>query len=129
MALTKQLTVMLENRRGALAELCSKLAEKAVNILGLMVPDQPGVAPVRLAVDSHEAAKKVLDAMGVKYIEEDVIAVSVSDRPGALGKLTRKLADHDLDVKYCYGSIVRGVGKATIVLAASDVQAAAKLLK
>ena len=129
MALTKQLTVMLENRRGALAELCSKLAEKAVNILGLMVPDQPGVAPIRLAVDSHDAAKKVLDAMGVKYIEEDVVAVSVSDRPGALGKLTRKLADHDLDVKYCYGSIVKGVGKATIVLAVSDVQAAAKLLK
>ncbi len=129
MALTKQLTVMLENRRGALAELCSKLAERAVNILGLMVPDQPGIAPVRLAVDSHEAAKRVLDAMRVKYIEEDVIAVSVSDRPGALGKLTRKLADHNLDVKYCYGSIVKGVGKATIVLAASDVQAAAKLLK
>ncbi len=129
MALTKQLTVMLENRRGALAELCSKLAEKAVNILGLMVPDQPGVAPIRLAVDSHEAAKKVLDAMGVKYIEEDVVAVSVSDRPGALGKLTRKLADHNLDVKYCYGSIVKGVGKATILLAVSDVQAAAKLLK
>ncbi len=129
MALTKQLTVMLENRRGALAELCSKLAEKAVNILGLMVPDQPGVAPIRLAVDSHEAAKKVLDAMGAKYIEEDVVAVSVSDRPGALGKLTRKLADHNLDVKYCYGSIVKGVGKATILLAVSDVQAAAKLLK
>ncbi len=129
MALTKQLTVMLENRRGTLAELCSKLAEKAVNILGLMVPDQPGVAPIRLAVDSHDAAKKVLDAMGVKYIEEDVVTVSVSDRPGALGKLTRKLADHNLDVKYCYGSIVKGVGKATIVLAVSDVQAAAKLLK
>ncbi len=129
MALTKQLTVMLENRRGALAELCSKLAEKAVNILGLMVPDQSGVAPIRLAVDSHDAAKKVLDALGVKYIEEDVVAVSVSDRPGALGKLTRKLADHNLDVKYCYGSIVKGVGKATIVLAVSDVQAAAKLLK
>lgn len=129
MALTKQLTVLLENRRGALAELCSKLAEKAVNIVGLMVPDLPGVAPIRLAVDSHDAAKKVLEAMAVKYTEEDVVAVSVSDRPGALGKLTRKLADHNLDVKYCYGSIVKGVGKATIILAVSDVQAAAKLLK
>ncbi len=129
MVLTKQLTVMVENRRGALAELCSKLAEKAVNIVGLMVPDQPGVAPIRLAVDRRDAAKKVLDGMGVKYTEEDVVAVSVSDRPGALGKLTRKLADHDLDVMYCYGSIMKGVGKATIVLAVSDVQAAAKLLK
>ena len=52
MAVTKQLSVMVENKRGALAELCSKLAEKAINILGLMVPEQAGVAPVRLVVNT-----------------------------------------------------------------------------
>src|SRR5574337_1212961 len=105
MAVTKQLSVMVENRRGALAELCSKLAEKAVNILGLMVPEQTGLAPIRLVADSGETAKKVLDALALKYVEEEVLAVQVSDRPGALGKLTRKLADHNIDVKYAYGSI------------------------
>ena len=44
MAAAKELSVMLENKRGALAELCSRLAEKAVNILGLMVPEQAGTA-------------------------------------------------------------------------------------
>ncbi len=128
MGLTKQLSVMVENRRGALAELCSKLAEKAVNIVGLMVPDQPGVAPVRLVVNSGDTAKKVLDALSLKYVEEDVVAVQVSDRPGALGKLTRKLADHGIDVKYAYGSIQKGTGKATIILAVSDIAEAAKVL-
>lgn len=129
MALTKQLSVMVENKRGALAELCSKLAEKAVNILGLMVPDQTGVAPIRLVVHSGDTAKKVLDVLGLKYVEEDVLAVQVSDRPGALGKLTRKLADQNIDVKYAYGSIQKGTGKATIILAVSDVEAASKILK
>jgi hypothetical protein len=128
-ALTKQLSVMVENKRGALAELCSKLAEKAVNILGLMVPDQTGVAPIRLVVHSGDTAKKVLDVLGLKYVEEDVLAVQVSDRPGALGKLTRKLADQNIDVKYAYGSIQKGTGKATIILAVSDVEAASKILK
>ncbi len=129
MAVTKQLSVMTENKRGALAELCSKLAEKAVNILGLMVPDQLGMAPVRLVVNSLETAKKVCDALGLKYTEEEVIDVHLSDRPGALGKVTRKLADHGIDIKYAYGSILKDAGKATIILAVSDVAAAAKIVK
>ncbi len=128
MTVTKQLSVMVENKRGALAELCTKLAEKAVNIVGLMVPEQTGVAPIRLVVNNGETARKVLEAMGLKFTEEDVLAVQVSDRPGALGKLTRKLADHNLDVKYAYGSIEKGIGKATVILAVSDPEAAAKVL-
>ena len=128
MTVTKQLSVMVENKRGALAELCTKLAEKAVNIVGLMVPEQTGVAPIRLVVNNGETARKVLEAMGLKFTEEDVLAVQVSDRPGALGKLTRKLADHDLDIKYAYGSIEKGIGKATVILAVSNPEAAAKVL-
>ena len=64
MAVAKQLSVMVDNQRGALAALCSKLAEKAVNIVGLMVPEQAGVAPVRLVVENGDAARKVLETMG-----------------------------------------------------------------
>ncbi len=129
MAVTKQLSLMVENKHGALAEMCSKLAEKAVNILGLMVPDQTGVAPIRLVVNNTDTAKKVFDALGASYSEEDVLAVTLSDRPGALGKVTRKLADHNIDVKYAYGSILKGAGKAIIILAVSDVAEAAKVAK
>ena len=125
--MTKQLSVMLENKRGALAELCSKLAEKAVNIVGLMVPDQAGVAPVRLVVNNGETARKVLEAMRLTFTEEDVLAAQVSNRPGALGKLTRKLADHDIDVKYAYCTIEKGGDRATVILAVSDSAAAAKV--
>jgi len=130
MAVTLQLSVMLENKRGALAEICSELAKVAVNILALMVPDQAGTAPVRLVTNSTEAARKVFDRLGIKYTEEEVLAIRVSDRPGALGRVTRKLADHDIDVKYAYGSILKNASKeALIVLAVSDVAAAAKLIR
>jgi hypothetical protein len=128
-AVVTQLTVMVENRPGALAELCSKLAEKAINILGLMVPEQSGVAPVRMVVSGEDAAKKIFDAMGLKYSEEGVLAVRLSDKPGALGKLTRKLADHQIDVKYAYGTILKGAGKAMVILAVSDLDAASDLAK
>jgi hypothetical protein len=128
-AVTKQLSVMVENKRGALAELCSKLAEKAINILGLMVPEQAGVAPVRLVVNNIDPARKTLNELGLKYTEEDVLLVHLSDRPGALGKLTRKLADRDVDVKYAYGTILKGAGRAAFVLAVSDIEGAEKIAK
>jgi hypothetical protein len=129
MAVAVQLSIMLENKRGALAEICSELAKVAVNILALMVPDQAGVAPVRLVTNGVEAARKVFDRLGIKYTEEEVLAIRVSDRPGSLGRLTRKLADHNIDVKYAYGSIVKNACKeALIILAVSDV-AASKLVK
>ena len=129
MPIKKQFSVMVENKRGALAQVCSRLAEKAVNILALMAPEQPGIAPIRLVVSSEETARKVLEAMSSSYTEEDVLAVEVSDKPGALGKVTRKLADHNIDVKYAYGTIEKGVDKAMIVMGVSDLEAAVKVLK
>ncbi len=129
MAVMKQFAVTLENRQGALAEICSKLAEKAVNIRALLVPEQTGEAKVRLVVDGLEAAKKVFEGLGVKYDLEDVLAVRLVDRPGSLGKLTRKLADHGLDIRYVYGSILQGSDKAMIILAVSDMELASRVLK
>jgi hypothetical protein len=81
-----------------------------------------------LVVNNPDTARKVLEEMGLKFTEDDVLEVHVSNRPGALGKLTRKLADHGLDVKYAYATIQKGVDKATVILALSDPAAAAKLL-
>ena len=128
MVVSKQLSVMVENKRGALAELCSKLAEKAVNIAGLMVPEQLGMAPIRLVVNNSDAARKVLEGMGLSFTEEDVLSLQVANRPGALGKLTRKLADHNVDVKYAYLTIPKGAEKATVILAVANPSSAIKLL-
>jgi hypothetical protein len=128
MSETTELSVMLENKRGALAELCSGLAKVAVNIQALMVPDQAGIAPVRLVVNHLDVARKVLDGLGLKYREQQVIAARISDKPGALGKLTRKLSDHGVDVGYAYGTILKGSGDAVVILSVSDVAAAAKIV-
>ena len=129
MPVATQLSVMVENKRGALAEICTKLAEKAVNISGLMVPEQPGRAPVRLVVNHLDTAKKVFDQLGLKYTEEQVLDVRVSDKPGALGKITRKLADSGVDIRFAYATILKGAGHANIVLGVSDVEAASKVVK
>lgn len=128
MAIVKQLTVMLDNRPGALAELCSELAKLAVNISAIQQVDLKPLAPVRLVVSHADVAKRVCDALKLKYAEEEVLAVKVGDRPGALGRVTRKLAEKGINIEYVYGSISKGASQALLVLQVSDREAAARVL-
>ena len=129
MALVKQLTIMLENRPGALAELCSELAKVAVNINAIHQSDVRPMTPVRMVVSNLDVAKRVCDSLKLKYVEEEVLAVKVGDRPGALGRVTRKLAEKGINIEYAYGSISKDATQALIILQVSDLKAAADLVR
>lgn len=129
MAIVKQLSVPMENKPGELARLCSELARYAVNIAAIMVPEAKDAGVARLVVSHQETARRVLNELGLKFSEQDVIALKLSDRPGALGRATRKLAERGINVEYAYGSIVKGAERAMIIVGVSDVEKAAKILK
>jgi hypothetical protein len=128
-AVRRQLSITLENRPGALATLCSELAKVAVNIEAIQAGETRPAGPVRLLVAQPEAAKKVCERLGLPCVEEPVVAVGVGHRPGALGRVTRKLADAGIDIRYLYGTIEKGTKRALIICAVSDVDAAARLLR
>jgi hypothetical protein len=128
MSIGKQLTVVLDNKPGALAELCTELSKYAVNISAIMAPESQSKTPLRMFTTAHETAKRVLTEMKLPFTEETVLAIRVADRPGSLGRLTRKLAENNINVDYIYGSIVKGMGKALIVLSVSDIERADKLV-
>lgn len=129
MPVATEFSLRLENRPGALAEACSELAAKAVNIQAIMAPEVGGSGTVRMVVNNPDTARKVFDAIGFKYSEEEVLVARLSDRPGALGRATRKLAEHKIEINYAYGSIEKGAPKALVVLSVSDLEQAARLLK
>ncbi len=127
MARVTQLLVLAEHKPGALAQICTELAKKAVNITAIMAAhDQPG--GIRLVTEPVGTARRVLDGLGIPYKEEEAIAVRLGDRPGALGKVTRKLGDAGINITYAYGSIVKGENRALIVMGVSDVAKAEKLV-
>jgi len=129
MPVVTQFSLALENRPGVLAEVCSELAAKAVNIEAMMASDVRGWGTVRLVVNHMETARKVLGGLGIQFVEEEVLAVHLSDRPGALGRVTRKLAENKINIDYAYGTIERGSPKALIIVAVSDLKRAAKFIK
>lgn len=129
MAIMKQLKVTLQNQPGALARLCSKLAKRAVNIHAIQATTAPAAGIVRLLTDRVAAARQVCTALDLGCVEEDVLAVRVGDRPGSLGRVTRKLAEKGINIEYVYGSIDKGSKRALIVLGISDVAAAARIAR
>jgi hypothetical protein len=127
-AVAKQLAVTLENRPGALAELCSELAKVAVNIQAIQASESKPSTIVRLLVSQPDAAKKVFERLGLQYKEEGVLAILVGNRPGALGRVTRKLGDAGINIEYLYGTIEKDTRQALIVCGVTNIEAAARAL-
>ena len=128
MAVVKQLRVALKNRPGALAELCTELAKRAVNISAIQA-NESAPDTIRLVASPMEVAKKVCESLQLNFHEETAIAAHLADRPGSLGRLTRKLAEKNININYVYGSIGKSAERALVVIGVSDVEAAARLLK
>ena len=128
MPVVKQIRVSLKSRPGALAELCTELAKRAVNISAIQAVES---APdtIRLVVNPLDVAKKICEGLQLTVREEPAIAANLADRPGSLGRLTRKLADHKINIEYIYGTIEAKSKKALIILGVADVQAAARVLR
>jgi hypothetical protein len=129
MPVVKQLAVTLDNRPGALAQLCSELAKMAINIGGVSVCEAKPAGLVRLLVSDLDAARKVCDTLRLSYVVEDALAVILGHRPGALGRLTRKLAEKGINVEYLYGSILKGSKRALVVVGVSDVARASEIAR
>jgi hypothetical protein len=123
-----QLVVSMENQPGTLAQMCSELAKVAVNISAIMATTTDAAGSVRMVATPLPAAKKVLDALKMRYEEQDAVGIHVTDRPGALGRATRKLGEAGINIHYVYGSIVKDADRALIVLGVADPAKAAKLL-
>jgi len=123
-----QLVITMENKPGNLAQICSELAKVAVNISAIMATTEGAVGQVRIVATPLSAARKVLDSLKMSYDEQDAAAIHVTDRPGALGRATRKLADAGINIHYVYGSIVKDATRALIVVGVSEPEKAAKLL-
>ena len=127
MAKSKQLVVMLENKPGSLAKLCTDLADGGINLLAISVPCSAEFGTALLIAEDHARAKGVLSASGLSVAEADVLTVELENRVGALAEVTKRLADENINVNYAYCSGSK-TGKGTMgVFSVSDLGRAAQI--
>lgn len=100
----KNLTMELEDRPGALAEMGEALGRAGVSIEGggVFVADGRGVANFLFA--DGAAAQHALERAGIRVIRQsDVVVQELSqDQPGQMGKLLRRMAEAGVNVEVQY---------------------------
>lgn len=125
----KQLTAWVEDRPGMLGRVASALGAKKVNILAFMAPVIGGRGALRMIVDKPAAAKKIFQENGWETSEEDVIEVTLSDKPGSLGTVAAKLGQAGVNIEYAYTGTAKSAQRVNTYFAVSDVKAALKALR
>ena len=120
-----ELVVRLEHRPGTLAALSELLGENDVDIVALAVLAVPGQeALAHMVVEPADVAVKVLREAGARLERvREVLAVTLDDEPGALGRYCRRLADVGINLEAVYVAGEQD-GSKQLVMAVSDLEAA-----
>jgi hypothetical protein len=117
----KDLTVVMEDRPGKLAELGEATGKAGVNIDGLCAMTGDGKGFIHLLVDDAGTARKALEDAGISVADErDAVVVDLHNKPGAMGEIARDLAEAGVNVDVAY-TIFSGV---RLVIVTEDTEKA-----
>ncbi len=125
---TTQLSVTMENTPGHLGRLCRALAQADVNIRGISICDSSDMSTIRLIVSDAAAAMRVLRDAGFCFVAQDVLVVTLQDRPGRLERVAVRLGESGINVQYIYGTGDAGQGEGILVLRTDDPDGARQAL-
>jgi hypothetical protein len=119
------LTLYLDDQPGELARVGDVLGQAGANIEGLCaLTSGGGQAEVHILVQDPTPAFEALQRAGIKIIaEEEVIVLTIEDRPGTLGEVARKLGSADVNLTTAYLAT-----NTRLVLAADNLAAAKSAL-
>ena len=123
-----QLSVFLENRSGRLAEITRILGEVGIDIRALSIADTTDFGILRLIVNDPDKAVKSLRDSGFTAVVTEVMAVRMTDAPGALYGVLSILTQAGYSIEYAYAFITRNKDDAFVILRVEDVQGATRLL-
>ena len=124
----KQLTIFVENKKGALVSITDTLAENNVNIRALSIAETESFGILRLIVNNEELAEKTLKDAGYLIKITDVVGVKIGDAPGKLSKALEVLDRAQINMEYLYAFMTRTEKHAYVVLRVADNAAAEKAL-
>lgn len=118
--MTTDLTVILENRPGTLAELGEAVGKAGINIDGMCGFPCEGRGVIHILVEDGSGARVALEGAGIEVnAEREVMLHEAEDRPGMLGEVLRKIADAGVNVDLIYKAT-----QTKLVIGADDLEKA-----
>jgi hypothetical protein len=127
-----QVSVYLDNRPGSLSEAIAQLDKNRIQVFALSIADAGEFGLVRMVTENPEKATEVLENVDYNLAKSkrntEVTAVFITEED-KISKITNILADGSINIEYAYSSAVHVDGKIALILRASDVENAEKILK
>ena len=101
--MAKDLTVVLEDRPGTLADMGEALGKAGINIDGVCGFPCEGKGVLHILVEDAADARRVLEGSGFEVTgEREVLILDIADRPGAFGEIARKIAGAGVNIDLVY---------------------------
>ncbi len=125
----KQFSVFLENKVGALAEICQLISERSINLLAICAIDTVEEAVLRIVAEDEMRTLDALRRAGFRVVETDVFLVELDNVPGATGTMATRLAKAGVNIDYIYASAHPEGPKAYLVLRTHQMAEAERVLK
>ena len=95
----KQITIVVDDKVGLLADISYLLGRSHINIEGISVAMVGGKSIVTLTVKDSSRAIEVLAANGYRCLEADSLVAKLDNKAGELAKMSRLLADNKVNIE------------------------------
>jgi len=128
MQITKQFAIFLDNRPGMLARVAVALAVAKINIYAITTSDTVDHSVIRMVVSDSRRALHLFEEHGTLVVEDDVLMIDGSNKPGQLAQIAHKLADAKVNIEYCYSATPAEAKKGLLIMRVSNASKALKVL-
>jgi hypothetical protein len=123
-----QFSVFLINKPGVLAQVIGAVAQAKINVVALTIVDAQEHGVLRVVGDDPVRLREVLGKLNLPTHETLVLAVELSNRPGALASIIGSLAEQHINIEYAYVTAGAPGGKTTGILKIDQLEKAQKVL-
>ena len=124
----KQISVFLENRAGALAELTGVLREHTVDMRAFSLAETSDFGIARIIVDDVDKTTAVLRAQGFIHQVSAVVAAAIPNVPGGLDRVLRVLGSENVNIEYMYAFLGASRDSACMVFKVANPEKASEAL-
>lgn len=125
----RQISVFIDNRPASLAEMARTLADRNINLRALSLAETRDFGTTRIIVADVDSCIEVLNKAGYHFIETEVLALEVADRPGGMADVLECIAMEHISVEYAYAMVEKREGSAVIILRVDNIGKAIMALR
>lgn len=127
--LGKQLIITVDNKVGSLAEVSEVISSSGINLIAVCAYAVDNKGVIMFVSEDNKTAKKLLKAKDYNVRDEEIVLLTVDNKPGSFQAVAQRIAAAGIDLTLIYGSVEQKGKTSRIVLISEDNRAVLTAIK